>query len=110
MQIGLGHYLTLAAILFGIGLFGVITRRNAIGILMSLELMFNAANINFVAFNRFITPTDFTGQLFAIFIDRGCGRRGYRRTGDRAADLSQLARYLCGQHQPDEMVEPMTRT
>lgn len=67
MQIGLGHYLTLAAILFGIGFFGVLTRRNAIGILMSIELMFNAVNINLVAFNRFITPTDFTGQLFAIF-------------------------------------------
>ncbi len=67
MEIVLGHYLTLAAILFGIGFFGVLTRRNAIGILMSVELMFNAVNINLVAFNRFITPTDFTGQLFAIF-------------------------------------------
>lgn len=67
MEIVLGHYLTLAAILFGIGFFGVLTRRNAIGILMSIELMFNAVNINLVAFNRFITPTDFTGQLFAIF-------------------------------------------
>jgi NADH-quinone oxidoreductase subunit K len=67
MQIGLLHYLSLAAILFGIGLFGVLTRRNAIGILMSLELMFNAVNINLVAFNRYITPTDFTGQIFAIF-------------------------------------------
>ena len=67
MEIGLGHYLSLAAILFGIGLFGVLTRRNAIGILMSSELMFNAVNINLVAFNRFITPADFTGQIFAIF-------------------------------------------
>ncbi len=67
MEIGLGHYLSLAAILFGIGLFGVLTRRNAIGILMSIELMFNAVNINLVAFNRFITPADFTGQIFAIF-------------------------------------------
>ncbi len=67
MEIVLGHYLTLAAILFGIGFFGVLTRRNAIGILMSIELMFNAVNINLVAFNRFITPTDLTGQLFAIF-------------------------------------------
>lgn len=67
MQIGLLHYLSLAAILFGIGLFGVLTRRNAIGILMSIELMFNAVNINLVAFNRYITPTDFTGQIFAIF-------------------------------------------
>jgi NADH:ubiquinone oxidoreductase subunit K len=62
------YYLGLAAILFGIGLFGVITRRNAIGILMSLELMFNAANINFVTFNKFIAPGGLTGQIFALFI------------------------------------------
>ncbi|MGB5105978.1 MAG: NADH-quinone oxidoreductase subunit NuoK [Candidatus Zixiibacteriota bacterium] len=67
MEIGLGHYLSLAVILFGIGFFGVLTRRNAIGILMSVELMFNAVNINLVAFNRFVTPADFTGQVFAIF-------------------------------------------
>ncbi|MDH4156838.1 MAG: NADH-quinone oxidoreductase subunit NuoK [candidate division Zixibacteria bacterium] len=62
------YYLGLAAILFSIGLFGVLTRRNTIGILMSLELMFNAANINFVAFNRYIITDGLTGQLFAIFI------------------------------------------
>lgn len=61
-------YLTLAAILFGIGLFGVITRRNAIGILMSLELMFNAANINFVTFNKYIISDVLAGQVFSIFI------------------------------------------
>jgi NADH-quinone oxidoreductase subunit K len=44
------------------------TRRNAIAILMSLELMFNAVNINLVAFNRFVTPTEFIGQVFAIFV------------------------------------------
>jgi NADH:ubiquinone oxidoreductase subunit K len=62
------HYLALAALLFAIGLFGVITRRNTIGILMSLELMFNAANINFVAFNKFLAPTALTGQMFSLFI------------------------------------------
>jgi NADH:ubiquinone oxidoreductase subunit K len=62
------YYLALAAILFAIGLFGVITRRNAIGILMSLELMFNAANINFVTFNKFIANAGMTGQIFALFI------------------------------------------
>ena len=62
------YYLGLAAVLFSIGLFGVITRRNVIGILMSLELMFNAANINFVTFNKFILSDGLTGQLFAIFI------------------------------------------
>ena len=62
------YYLMLAALLFAIGLFGVITRRNTIGILMSLELMFNAANINLVAFNRYIFGDGLTGQMFAIFI------------------------------------------
>ncbi len=62
------QYLTLAAVLFAIGIFGVLTRRNAVGILMSLELMFNAANINFVTFNKFINPTNLTGQIFAAFI------------------------------------------
>ncbi len=62
------YYLSLAAILFTIGLFGVITRRNTIGILMSLELMFNAANINFVTFNKYIAPGGMTGQIFALFI------------------------------------------
>ena len=62
------YYLALAAVLFSIGLFGVLTRRNTIGILMSLELMFNAANINFVAFNRYITSEPLAGQLFAIFV------------------------------------------
>ena len=67
MHISLLHFLLLAAILFSIGMFGALTRRNAVGILMSIELMFNAVNINLVAFNRFITPSDFTGQVFAVF-------------------------------------------
>lgn len=50
------------------GIFGVLTRRNAIGVLMSIELMFNAVNINFVAFSKFVTPTQFVGQIFAIFV------------------------------------------
>jgi NADH:ubiquinone oxidoreductase subunit K len=62
------YYLVLAAVLFAAGLFGVITRRNTIGILMSLELMFNAANINFVTFNKYIQGDTLTGQIFAIFI------------------------------------------
>lgn len=62
------YYLALAAILFSIGMFGVITRRNAIGILMSLELMFNAANINFVTFNKYVAADALVGQMFAIFI------------------------------------------
>ncbi len=62
------YYLVLAALLFAIGLFGVITRRNTIGILMSLELMFNAANINLVTFNNFVPSVSLTGQMFSIFV------------------------------------------
>ena len=67
-MIGLNHYLLLAAILFGIGVYGVFAKRNAIAILMSIELMLNAVNINFVAINKFIQPSNTVGQLFAIFI------------------------------------------
>jgi len=65
--IGLTHYLTLSAVVFCIGVFGMLTRRNAIGVLMSIELMFNAVNITLVAFARYVTPATVTGQVVAIF-------------------------------------------
>ncbi len=68
MTVGLEHYLVLSAVLFGVGLFGVFTRRNAVIILMSVELMLNAVNISMVAFSRYIVPDLLTGQVFAIFI------------------------------------------
>ncbi|HET8532083.1 MAG TPA: NADH-quinone oxidoreductase subunit NuoK [Methylomirabilota bacterium] len=58
-------YLTLAAVLFCIGLFGVMTRRNTIGILLGIELMLNAVNINLVAFARF--NGDVSGMIFTVF-------------------------------------------
>jgi NADH:ubiquinone oxidoreductase subunit K len=67
-MIPLFAYLLVAAILFAIGLFGALTRRNAVSILMCLELMLNAVNINFVAFSRYVTPVLLTGQIFAIFV------------------------------------------
>lgn len=66
MQVGLEHYLVVSALLFSIGLFGVITRRNLILIYMSLELMLNAANLALVAFSRFNNNLD--GQLMAVFV------------------------------------------
>ena len=68
MLIGLEHYLILSVILFTIGLYGVLAKRNAIIILMSIELMLNAVNIAMVAFSRYIVPLLLTGQVFAIFI------------------------------------------
>ena len=65
--IGLNHYLMLSGILFTIGVFGVLTRRNAIAVLMSAELMFNAVNITLVAFSQFVTPEALTGQIIALF-------------------------------------------
>lgn len=67
MTLTLTHYLFVSGGLFVIGLFGALTRRNVIGILMSVELMFNAANINLVAFNRYLHPDKVIGQAFTIF-------------------------------------------
>jgi NADH:ubiquinone oxidoreductase subunit K len=68
MSVGLEHYLILSAILFSIGLYGALAKRNAIVILMCIELMLNAVNIAMVAFSRYIVPLLLTGQVFAIFI------------------------------------------
>ncbi len=67
MQITLLHYLTVAAVLFGFGLFCVITRRHAVGILLGVELILNAAALNFVAFEHFISG-GISGQVFTVFI------------------------------------------
>lgn len=66
-MIPLEWYLVVAAALFSLGLYGVLTRKNAINVLMSIELIFNSANINLVAFSRF-AATDTDGQVFALFV------------------------------------------
>jgi NADH:ubiquinone oxidoreductase subunit K len=68
MAIGLEHCLILSALLFSIGLYGALAKRNAIVILMSIELMLNAVNIAMVAFSRYVVPALLTGQVFVIFI------------------------------------------
>ncbi len=68
MFLGLEHYLILSAILFSIGLYGALTKRNAVIVLMCIELMLNAVNITMVAFSRYIVPELLTGQVFAIFV------------------------------------------
>jgi len=67
-MIPLSWYLTLAAALFCIGLYGVLARKNAVAILMSIEMMLNAVNINLVAFWHYLTPTAIAGQMFAIIV------------------------------------------
>ena len=64
----LTRYLTLAAMLFSIGIYGMTVSRNAVRVLMSIELMLNAVNLNLVAFARYIDPAMVKGQIFAIFI------------------------------------------
>jgi NADH-quinone oxidoreductase subunit K len=67
VTIGLEHYLVVGAILFSLGLYSVLTRRNAISVLMGVELVLNSANINYVAFSHY-TSANAEGQIYAIFV------------------------------------------
>ncbi|HJS28104.1 MAG TPA: NADH-quinone oxidoreductase subunit NuoK [Anaerolineales bacterium] len=67
-MIPLSWYLILAAAVFSVGLFGVLTRRNAVAILLGIELMLNAVNINLLAFWRYNNPADMAGQAFAVMV------------------------------------------
>ena len=66
-DLSLGHFVVLGGMLFALGLFTVITRRNAIGILMGVELVLNSANVNYVAFARYAN-VGYDGQVFASFV------------------------------------------
>jgi NADH-quinone oxidoreductase subunit K len=66
MQIGLNHYLVLSALLFSIGMIGVLMRKNMIVVLMSIELMLNAANLAFIAFSHF--NANLQGQIMVFFV------------------------------------------
>lgn len=68
MTVGLEVFLGLSVVLFSLGLFGALSKKSAVMILMSLELMANAVNINLVALSRFVTPQSMTGQFFAVFV------------------------------------------
>ena len=67
LHVGLQHFLLLGALLFSLGLVTVPTRRNAVGVLMGVELILNGANVNFVAFNHYVTG-GVSGQVFALFV------------------------------------------
>jgi NADH-quinone oxidoreductase subunit K len=66
-MIGLSHYLVISAALFSLGIMGVLTRKNAVNVLMGVELILNSANINLVAFSKY-SADNLSGQIFAIFI------------------------------------------
>jgi NADH-quinone oxidoreductase subunit K len=68
LSIGLTHYLVVAAILFCCGLYTMMTKRNAIGILIGVELVLNAAGVNLVAFDRYMGPGRIDGQITALFV------------------------------------------
>ena len=66
-MIGLNHYLFVSAALFSLGVMGVLTRKNAVNVLMGIELILNSANINLVAFSRY-SAASMDGQIFAVFV------------------------------------------
>jgi NADH:ubiquinone oxidoreductase subunit K len=68
MVLRLEHVLVLSALLFAIGVYGALSRRNAVAILLAVELMLNAVNVAFVGFARFVGPAHLAGQVFAIFV------------------------------------------
>jgi NADH-quinone oxidoreductase subunit K len=68
MAIPLSWWLMVSAALFCLGVYGALSRRNAIGILMGVELILNAVNVNLIAFWRHVAPNDVTGQIFAIVV------------------------------------------
>lgn len=67
-MVPLENYLALSAVMFSLGVYGVLARRNAVLILMSVELMLNAVNLNFVAFAAYLEPGRIVGAIFAVFI------------------------------------------
>jgi NADH:ubiquinone oxidoreductase subunit K len=67
-MIPINNFLILSSVLFSIGMYGVLARRNAVLILMSVELMLQAVSINFIAFAVYLDPENFTGMIFAIFV------------------------------------------
>ena len=68
-MVGLEHVLTVAALLFSIGLYVALSRRNAVGVLMGIELMLNSVNLNLIGFARFVeSPNPIDGQVFAVFV------------------------------------------
>ena len=68
MTIGLPAYLVLGAVLFSLGLYGAVSKKGAVQVLMSLEIMAVAVDLNLLAFSHFVTPQTMTGQFFTVFV------------------------------------------
>jgi NADH:ubiquinone oxidoreductase subunit K len=67
-MIPITHFLVVSTLMFFIGIYGFLTRRNLITLLMSIEIILNSVNINFVIFNRYLYPDQLQGQFYALFI------------------------------------------
>lgn len=67
LQVGLNHFLFVSAALFSLGIYGIVTRKNAVMVLMGIELILNSANINFIAFSKF-GNFGLSGQIIALFV------------------------------------------
>jgi NAD(P)H-quinone oxidoreductase subunit 4L len=68
MELQLEYYLLIASALFSIGIYGLITSRNAVRVLMSIELLLNAVNLNLMGFSNFLDPVGIKGQVFTVFV------------------------------------------
>ena len=102
----LTSYLLLSALLFSIGLAGALTRRNAILVLIGIELMLNAANLNFIAFWRYgPNPEALTGMMFVDLLDRRCGGGSSGRPGPI---ISHLPAYQDHEHRRGGFHEGMS--
>ena len=104
---GITQWLLMAAILYCIGLCGLLTRRNAVGILMSVELMLNAAAMMFVIFNHFRTPSSVDGHVMAIFIIAVAAAESRSGDGDLRGVIPVSRHDRCDENEfIEEMITP----
>ncbi len=120
---GIFHWLVLSSLLFSIGVYGVLTRRNAIGILIALEIALNSGALNFVIFNSYIAPASVDGQIMSIFVIAIAAAEivvamailvalyKFRRSTDVTgfADLKELHDPAMSEHFLDALVSPAAK-
>ena len=87
MELSILYYLIPSLIMFGAGVYGFITRKNLIAILISLELMLNAVDINFVVFNRFLFPGQLEGMFFTLFATVSFSRVSWKECSSHCLQL-----------------------
>ena len=103
-MIDLAYFQIVSGGLFAVGLYGVLARRSAVLVLMSIELMLNAVNLNLIAAAAFLDPSRFTGLIIAIFVITVAGGRSRPGPGHCAANLPQQGHGEPGRDRVDEVV------